>query len=236
VVAATVPRHVTSRLLEALGDTRVVVVQGARQVGKTTLVTEVVTRLNGRLLTLDDGLTRAGAQADPGEFLRQGGDGLLAIDEVQRVPELVLALKLAVDRDPRPGRFLLTGSANLLRLPAMQDSLAGRAENVDLFGFSQGELAGVRERFVARLLAGETFLEHRSDLGRGDYLERACAGGYPEALARAGRRRSTWFDNYRGRPPSPAWSPRACQLSASSQEAVGPACGRRRRTGTKSGA
>jgi predicted AAA+ superfamily ATPase len=183
-------------VLEALADTRVVVVQGARQVGKTTLVTEVVDRLGGRLVTLDDGLTRAGAVADPWEFLRQGGDGLLAIDEVQRVPELVLALKLAVDRDPRPGRFLLTGSANLLRLPAMQDSLAGRAENVDLFGFSQGELAGVQEQFADRLLGGETFLAHRSDLVRGDYLQRACAGGYPEALARAGRRRSAWFDNY----------------------------------------
>lgn len=110
--------------------------------------------------------------------------GTLAIDEVQRVPELVLALKLAVDRGPRPGGFLLTGSANLLRLPAMQDSLAGRAESVDLFGFSQGELAHHHERFIDRLLAGESFAGHTSTLTRSDYLERACAGGYPEALTR----------------------------------------------------
>jgi predicted AAA+ superfamily ATPase len=185
------------RLLEALGDTRVVVVQGARQVGKTTLVSQVVERLDGQLATLDDDLTREAAQADPAGFLRQNPHGLLAIDEVQRVPALVLALKLAVDRDPSPGRFLLTGSVNLLRLPAMQDSLAGRAENVDLYGFSQGEIAGDRERFVDRLLAGESLVGHRSDLTRADYLTRACAGGYPEALARpAGRRRSAWFDNY----------------------------------------
>lgn len=190
-------RQVLPRLLESLADTRVVVVQGARQVGKTTLINQVVERLGGQVVTLDDDLTREAAQADPAGFLRQNPHGLLGIDEVQRVPALGLALKLAVDRDPSPGRFLLTGSANLLRLPAMQDSLAGRAENVDLYGFSQGEIAGVHERFVDRLLAGESFIGHRSDLARADYLARACAGGYPEALARpAGRRRSAWFDNY----------------------------------------
>ncbi|MBL8929165.1 MAG: ATP-binding protein [Kineosporiaceae bacterium] len=191
-----VTRHVASVVLESLTDTRVVVVQGARQVGKTTLVSHVVDQVGGRLVTFDDAITRAGAQLDPMAFLGQAGDGLLAIDEVQRVPELVLALKLVVDRDRRPGRFLLTGSANLLRLPAMQDSLAGRAESVDLFGFSQGEQSGRRERFVDRLLAGETFTGHRSDLGRQDYLAAACAGGYPEALSRTGRRRSAWWDNY----------------------------------------
>lgn len=113
------------------------------------------------------------------------------------MPALILALKMAVDADPRPGRFLLTGSANLLRLPTMQDSLAGRAEDVELFGFSQGELIGRRETFIDHVLAGESFTGHRSDLTRADYLERACAGGYPEALARAaGRRRADWYDNY----------------------------------------
>lgn len=190
-------RHVLPVVLESLADTRVVVVQGARQVGKTTLVTQVVDQFGGRLVTLDDDLIRAAAEADPAGFVRQNPDGLLAIDEVQRVPALVLALKLAVDRDPRPGQFLLTGSADLLRLPAMHDSLAGRAENVDLYGFSQGELAGARDRFADRLLTGDTFAGHHGELTRADYLDRACAGGYPEALARpAGRRRAAWFDNY----------------------------------------
>ena len=160
-------------------------------------MTQVVERLNGRLTSLDDDLTREAAQADPAGFLRQNPDGLLAIDEVQRVPALVLALKLTVDQDPRPGRFLLTGSANLLRLPTMQDSLAGRAENVNLLGFSQGELNGTRERFVDRFLTAEPPSGKSADLTRVDYLTRACAGGYPEALVRApGRRRSAWFDNY----------------------------------------
>ena len=193
----TISRHVRQRVLEALDDTRIVVVQGARQVGKTTLIRDVTADRGGRLVTFDDDLTRAAAQADPRGFLAQFPHGTLAIDEVQRVPELVLALKLAVDQDPRPGRFLLTGSANLLRLPAMQDSLAGRAESVDLFGFSQGEIVNHRERFVDRLFAGESFAGHTSSLTRSDYLERACAGGYPEALARTpGRRRAAWLDNY----------------------------------------
>ncbi|GAB7006411.1 ATP-binding protein [Nocardioides sp. AN3] len=127
----------------------------------------------------------------------QNPDGLLAVDEIQRVPEIVLAVKLVVDRDPRPGRFLVTGSADLLRLPAAQDSLAGRAESIELHGFSQGELAGHRETFLDRLLAGELFVDGESSLTRHDYLERAIAGGYPEALARTpGRRRNAWLDNY----------------------------------------
>ncbi len=192
-----VERHVEPRILEALADTRIVVLQGARQVGKTTLVRRVVERLGGRMVTFDDELTRETARADPVGFLNQAGDGLLAIDEVQRVPEMILALKLVVDRDPRPGRFLLTGSADLVRLPATEDSLTGRAESVELFGFSQGELSGHREHFIDRLLDGEIFLDHTSELARADYLQKAVTGSYPEALERApGRRRNLWIDGY----------------------------------------
>lgn len=196
-MTARVERFVKPRVLEALHDTRVVVLQGARQVGKTTLLRDVVADGGGQLVTFDDDITRVTAQADPVGFVEQNPDGLLAIDEVQRVPELVLALKLVVDRDPRPGRFLLTGSADLLRLPATEDSLAGRAESVELHGFSQGELNARREQFIDRLLAGDRFLGHASLLTRGDYLQRAIAGAYPEALSRsAGRRRNQWLDNY----------------------------------------
>lgn len=191
------PRNLAPRIEEALADTRIVVIQGARQVGKSTLATNIVQRHSGRMVTLDDELTRTAAANDPVSFVRQHADGLLGIDEVQRVPELVLALKTVADTDPRPGRFLLTGSADLLRLPATQDSLAGRAESLTLFGFSQGELAGVRETFVDRLFGGEMFMEHRSQLQRNDYLVRACAGSYPEVLARESeRRRAAWLDGY----------------------------------------
>lgn len=192
----TIRRHVEERVAEALGDTRVVVVQGARQVGKTTLVHNLLTRQPGRFVTLDDATTLRGAQADPVGFLTHE-DGLLVIDEVQRAPELILALKLIVDRDPRPGRFLLTGSADLARLPAAEDSLAGRAERIELLGFSQGEAEGHRERFLDRIFASDRFLAHRSDLTRHDLLERAIVGSYPEALARTTpRRRNAWLDSY----------------------------------------
>jgi predicted AAA+ superfamily ATPase len=195
-----IPRHLKPRVLEALTDTRIVVIQGARQVGKSTLATSIIESRGGRLVSLDDDVTRIAASTDPPGFVRQLPSGLLGIDEVQRVPSLILALKAAVDTDPHPGRFLVTGSANLLRMPAMQDSLAGRAENLDLFPLSQGELMRTTETFIDRLLDGDLFVDHRSRLTRQDYLERACAGGYPEALRRRpGRRRTAWFDNYLSR-------------------------------------
>lgn len=191
-----VERHVKPRALEALDDTRIVVIQGARQVGKTTLIQEIVKERGGRIVTFDDEQTLTLAQNDPLGFL-QHNDDLLAIDEIQLAPELVLALKYVVDRDTRPGRFLVTGSTDLLRLPAAKDSVAGRVETIELHGFSQGELAGRKETFVDRLLHGEQFATHTSTLTRHQYLERATSGGYPEALARtSGRRRTAWLDSY----------------------------------------
>lgn len=196
-VPSRVARNLRPRVEEALADTRIVVVQGARQVGKSTLAAEITRRRGGRLVTLDDDVTRTAAATDPHSFVRQFPDGLLAIDEVQRVPELVLALKTTVDADQRPGQYLLTGSANLLQLPATEDSLAGRAESLELFGFSQGELDGVTETFIDRLFNGDLFLGHESDLTRHDYLTRACTGSYPEAVNRtSARRRNAWLDNY----------------------------------------
>jgi len=165
-------RSITPRIHEALDDTRIVMVQGARQVGKSTLAKTIVDERGGLLVTLDDRLAQETAEADPHGFVAQNPGGLLAIDEVQRAPRLVTALKLAVDQDPTPGRFLLTGSANLLHLPAAQDSLAGRAETIELYGLSQGELAGRVETFIDFLFSGQRLTGHRSMLGRADYLER----------------------------------------------------------------
>jgi len=190
-------RHAASLLEEILSDTPIAVVQGARQVGKSTLAQDVLARRSGRYISLDDANQRAAAAADPVTFVEQFPGGCLGIDEVQRAPELVLALKTAVDRDRRPGRFLLTGSANLLRLPAMEDSLAGRAESVELFGLSQGERAGHLERFVDRAFEGDLFLDAPGVLDRAGYLALVCEGGYPEAVARSTpRRRAAWLDNY----------------------------------------
>jgi predicted AAA+ superfamily ATPase len=126
------------------------------------------------LVTLDDAVTRTTAATDPHSFVRQFPDGLLTIDEVQRVPELVLALKATVDASPRSGQCLLIGSANLLQLPATEDSLAGRAESLELVGFSQGELEGVTETFIDRLFAGDLFLGHESDR-----MENVAVSGSP---------------------------------------------------------
>ena len=115
-------RHAERMAVEALTDTRVVVVNGARQVGKCTLAELIAARSAcARELFLDDQAVRAAAEADPSAFVRH--DGLLMIDEIQRVPELLLAIKREVDRDPRPGRFLLTGSARLLGLRDLPDAL-----------------------------------------------------------------------------------------------------------------
>ncbi len=134
---------------------------------------------------------------DPVGFLDSYPGRLLAVDEVQCVPELVLALKLIVDRDQRPGRFLLTGSANLLNLPMVGDSLAGRTESINLYGISQGEINGHKERFIDRTLSGERFLDYSTNLSRNDYMEIVTTGGFPEVIARrTGSRRNIWFDNY----------------------------------------
>jgi predicted AAA+ superfamily ATPase len=177
-------------------------VQGARQVGKTTLVEKITKEKGGLLLSLDDPEELTNARSDPASFLERNRDGLLAIDEAQRAPELVLALKRNVDLDTRPGRFLITGSVDLLRVPGTGDTLAGRAEGRELFGFSQGELSGHKEGFVDRLLAGDRFADYRStgQLRRNEYLEIAIAGSYPEALERpSGRPRSDWYRSYLGR-------------------------------------
>lgn len=191
-------RNVLDILRETLSDTPITVIQGARQVGKSTLARQVVDELGGALVSLDDAVALEAARVDPDGFLESTRGGLLAIDEIQRVPELVRALKASVDTDRRPGRYLVTGSADLLDVPGVSDSLAGRAETVQLYGLSQGELSGHSEDFVTAVLdRGEDWLRaYESRRTREEYLDIVTAGGYPEALRRSGRARDRWFDNY----------------------------------------
>lgn len=205
----TVTRHLTEPLQAALADTPVVVLHGARQVGKSTLAQALVTE--GRLAayrTLDDAAIFAAATRDP-EGLIAGLDGPTVIDEVQRVPELIRAIKAAVDRDRRPGRFLLTGSSDVLFIPEVADALAGRMEVLLLSPFTQGELVGVRETLIDRLFGKVGQLGDSSGgglslgaldpqpLDRAGIGLRLVAGGYPEVLARSdGARRAAWFGAY----------------------------------------
>ncbi|MGL5829283.1 MAG: ATP-binding protein [Angustibacter sp.] len=133
------------------------VINGARQVGKSTLAKAIAQeRPNSRLAILDLPQNRVAAKADPVGFLRH--DGLLVIDEVQRVPELWLALKASVDADPRPGRFLLTGSARLLGLRALPDQLPGRSETIELWPLSQGEISRSSDCFIDAAFGSEAEL------------------------------------------------------------------------------
>lgn len=189
-------RHAAAAVRAALADTRVVVLHGARQVGKTTLAAAVARATPGaRFVTLDDPSTLAAAQADPAHFVLH--EGLLVIDEIQRAPGLLLAIKARADRAPEPGRFLLTGSAHLMMLPRLSETLAGRIEIVELSPLTQGEVAGVRERFVDRMFDSEAKWPDPAPIDRRTLAERIVAGGFPEACSRTpGRRRDAWFEGY----------------------------------------
>lgn len=190
-------RNITPNILAALADTPVVLVHGARQTGKTTLVHEIArTEHAADYVTFDDPAVRAAAQNDPHGFIDNLA-GPVVIDEVQRVPELALAIKASVDRNRKPGRFLLTGSANVLLVPRLSDSLAGRMEIQTLWPLSQGEIEGVRESFIDRLFAAKA-LRHATFPKKGPPLvDRAVRGGFPELIQRHDEaRRRTWFSSY----------------------------------------
>lgn len=177
-----------------MADTRVVLVNGARQCGKSTLVAELGKRRGARWRSLDRAATRQSAEYDPSGFVLD--DDPIVIDEVQRVPELLLAIKETVDANQRPGQFLLTGSARVMALRDVPDALPGRMETIELWPLSQGEIDGKPDRFVDAAFARGPRLDHSSTLSRADYVERVVRGGFPEALARAGKRRSRFFTSY----------------------------------------
>jgi hypothetical protein len=190
-----VARHAEGLVAEALTDTRVVLVNGARQAGKSTLTRLATTRLPGTVIRLlDDPATLRAAMDDPSSFVEH--DGLLVIDEIQLAPDLLQPIKVAVDLDPTPGRFLLTGSSRILALRTLPDALPGRMEIIELWPFSQGEIAGTPDRFVDALFAHGPRIRHSSELRRRDYLERIVVGGFPEAVRRTPRRRTAFFDSY----------------------------------------
>lgn len=187
------PRWIKPRIAEAMADTPVVLLAGPRQAGKTTLVRQVAE--NGlRYLTLDDELTLLSAREDPVGMIRSVDRAV--IDEIQRAPALLLAIKKSVDEDRRPGRFLLTGSANLMALPTVTDSLAGRMETLSLLPLSQSEIAGQSTNWIDSVFTGQ--LPRPGSSARTDDLAgRVLRGGYPEAISRStARRRTAWARQY----------------------------------------
>ncbi|MDR3070505.1 MAG: AAA family ATPase, partial [Propionibacteriaceae bacterium] len=187
---------------EALATFPAVVIQGARRVGKSTFSDMLTKDRPRRFLTLDDTGTRAAAVADPKAFVSQSPDSTLVIDEIQRLPELILEVKAAIDRANSPGRFVLTGSSNLLRLRRTPDSLAGRAVTLNLGGFSQGELVGAKEDFAGYLFELGTIdsvlspADFTTEWSREDYAQAIVRGSYPEVQNLSLRMRNLWLRSY----------------------------------------
>ena len=187
------PRFVEHRVREALTDTRVVLICGPRQSGKTTLARRVA-GTDMPFVTLDDATVLDAATTDPVGFVRALDRAV--VDEIQRAPGLILAIKAAVDNDPRTGRFLLTGSANLMTLPRVADSLAGRISIIRLLPLAQAEVRGDSPRFLDQVFAGVP-PDVTSLIVGDDLVETVLAGGYPEALTRtAWHRRRDWHLDY----------------------------------------
>jgi len=195
-VQGLIERRLRPALEAALADTPVVLLIGPRQVGKTTLCGLVAERRGARLLALDDAATLAAATADPQTFI-DSLRGPVVIDEIQKAPMLLPAIKLSVDRRREPGRFLVTGSADVLALPLISESLAGRMEVLTLWPFSQGELIGTREGFIDAVFSEQAPAMAASGESREEITDLAIRGGFPEAVARAEpARRRAWFRSY----------------------------------------
>ncbi len=191
------PRLARREVLSALAEARAVAVLGARQVGKSTLVRDIATNDHlARYLTLDDQGTRDAANADPTGFIAEI-DGPVVIDEIQRAPDLLLAIKVRLDTDQTRGQFLLTGSANLLTLPTVADALPGRIDYVDLWPLAQAELERLdRSAVIDRFFDGPIPEIAEAPIGRAAFTDRLILGGYPEAHSRSHRGRTTFFQSY----------------------------------------
>jgi uncharacterized protein len=188
-------RYAEPRLTEALADSPVVLIHGARQSGKTTLARVVGKRMGYSYVSFDDDVARGAAQADPAGFVADLPERVI-LDEVQRVPQLFAALKVAVDRRRVAGRFILTGSTNVLLVPNLADSLAGRMQILRLHPLAQCELARLEPSFLDALFEGG-FKTRQTERVGGQLADWIAAGGYPAALARpAGRRRAAWYRDY----------------------------------------
>lgn len=198
-MARMIDRCMEPLIDEGIDDARIVFVAGARQVGKTTLIRKI-TRPAGarpmRELSLDEKATRDAANSDPAGLVA-GLRGPAFIDEIHRAPDLLLELKKAVDDNTVPGRFVITGSANVLASKKILDALPGRIDRFMLWPLAQTEIEGGRVNFVDALFAGEPPQVAGASGGLSTYADRIVAGGFPEARGRTpGRSRSRWFDGY----------------------------------------
>jgi predicted AAA+ superfamily ATPase len=191
-------RNSTESIQNGLENSPVIFINGARQVGKSTLAKLLVKeKLLVDYFTMDDLLTLAAAISAPISFLEDIPQKVV-LDEIQRAPELFFAIKKIIDENRKPGSYLLTGSANVLTMPKIAESLAGRMEIHTLWPLSQGEILGRKEAFIDQCFSNKkTKLPPASNIKWSDLIEKIIAGGYPEALERPkGKRRNIWFSSY----------------------------------------
>jgi predicted AAA+ superfamily ATPase len=205
--APSIIRWKTPGVLDALQTRRVVILAGARQCGKTTLAKALQQPQGVIYRTLDDVALLAAAQVDPHGFVSHGNE-LMVIDEIQRAPSLLQAIKKEVDENPKPGRFLLTGSASIQSSPGVAESLAGRVAHERLRPFAAGEIARVAPAFLARVVredwAGLTscftavpgVVPPASMSGKDAVLMQAMRGGYPEVQALSDKAVRRWHQDY----------------------------------------
>jgi len=193
-MANEIIRWQTEGAREALKLRRVVVVSGARQTGKTTLSQQVIEEI-GDYRSLDDTFMLDYALSDPKGFVFNN-TGTMVIDEIQKAPKLIPEIKLVVDKDKRPGQFLLTGSANILTLPAIGDSLAGRVKYMRLRPLTVGETLGKKPAFLNRAF-NRDFPGRINGYNKENIFELAFCGGYPEAAAIDNfQHRRDWHNDY----------------------------------------
>ena len=190
-------RHITDSIYEALKDSPVILLNGARQTGKSTLVKNLsTTDYSPQYMTFDNAAVLSAATSDPEGFINSF-NGPVIIDEIQRAPELFVAIKSAVDERRDAGRFLLTGSADVLLLPNLLESLTGRMEIFTLWPFSRGEITGKKETFIDDLFKTEFSIYNKGMKKNSDIMDSVLLGSYPEILVRKQRsRRDAWFNSY----------------------------------------
>lgn len=191
-----IERQIRPVVVEGLSYARAVCLLGPRQVGKSTLVRQIAGHDHpARYISLDEEVSRRAALDDPTEFVASIS-GPAVIDEIQRAPDLMLAIKMRLDTCNDRGQFLLTGSANVITLPTIADNLPGRVDYMNLWPFSQSEIEGSRENIVDRLFENEPPRIHGAQVGRAAYVERVIQGGFPDALGRNEAARERFFSSY----------------------------------------
>ena len=190
-------RNITNSIIDALTDTPVILVNGARQTGKSTLCKDLIKsgEFHAQIVTMDDPVTLLAAKKDPLGFL-EDLDKHVIIDEVQRAPELLLPIKKLIDEDRKGRRIIITGSADIMMLPKVGDSLAGRIEIHNLWPLSQDEITGTESNFLNTLINPDGKFKP-TNVSWKDIASKMRVGGYPESLERSSpQRRNKWFSDY----------------------------------------